>query len=103
MSELSEHLLPHERMSRRRFPGPYSACGDGDTALNYHGHDDWVQPLPAKTAIVADLDHLQQLVDQYLASQPEDSAAGLRKLFVTDFISWIRQREENTNAEKSTD
>lgn len=49
---------------------------------------------PTKPDVVIDLDGLQSLVDQYLAAQPEDSAANLRQTFMREFLMWARKREE---------
>jgi hypothetical protein len=54
------------------------------------------QPTPTKTAIVIPLDQLQPLMETYCQEKANDSTNGLRRLFLSNFIAWMKNRVKET-------
>lgn len=70
--------------------GPCSACGDGDTALRYHSHDDTlrlVQP-PSYTLASIEALALDYCNDATSAARLDD------RLRLSLFIQWLKKREK---------
>lgn len=91
-----EHYQSHAR--RKPYKGPInepcSACGDGDTAMEYHDHDPL---LPSYT--LADLERLgREYGDECLVQ--EDST--IEALVMSHFVRWLAKKEREANVNQKS-
>ena len=82
--------------SSHRFRGPCSACGDGDTAMKYHNHDNprLVQPSPSYTLV-----ELMELAKQW--RDEEDGIDSHAQWAVSSLLAWLARREQREQGEVS--
>lgn len=99
---MSERVIEDIRQRQGRadcfnehFPayGPCSACGDGDTNLEYHNHE------PRKIRVTMNLDHLRQRMTEFIREVSPDDPTAYTIPFET-YLQWeLRQRQEKMNAQ----
>lgn len=53
------------------------------------------------TAIVINLDRLKELMLDYLAERGYDEADDLRRLTLSDFVLWLRHKQEVTSGHQA--